>query len=139
MSNILWLLRVHCNTSSINIISSWALMDYKFWCSLNVNSNYIVSVGMSNCSDWSFSNCWEWNIGFNLSELLCNYLMYWYLSILQEVNQTNFSSLTNGNIECLIIHFNSGICIIHYWFLNQFNNIWEQFTIEEGVLSCISD
>lgn len=61
--------------------------------------------------------------------------MNWDFSILKELNESNFSTISNGFIESFVVHFDSGIIIVENGFINQVNNVIEKFTVEEGVLS----
>jgi hypothetical protein len=58
---------------------------------------------------------------------------------LEELDKSYFSSISNWDVECLVVHFNSGFTVEEDALLDEFNDVVRELAIEEGVFSAIFD
>lgn len=65
--------------------------------------------------------------------------MDWDFSLLEELDQTDFCSISNWDVQSFIVHFDSGFTVEKDALFNEFNHIVREFTVEEGILSAVFD
>lgn len=79
--------------------------------SLDVNSDEVVVIWVSDASNLSLSLGGEGDFSFNSVEGSLDDIMNGDLSILEELDKSNFSAVSNSLVESFVAHFNSGIIV----------------------------
>jgi hypothetical protein len=60
-------------------------------------------------------------------------------SLLEELDESDFSAVSNWDVESLVVHFDSGFAVEEDALLDELDDVVGEFAVEEGVLSAVFD
>ena len=104
-------------------------LEDHFWGTFDVDSDCSWSIWVLNDSGGSLLNGVEWADCLDAAKFLLDQKMNWNISILQEFEKSNFSSVSDWN-ESSSFHFNSGRAVEENTLLDELEGDVAQLAVQ---------
>jgi hypothetical protein len=81
----------------------------------------------------------ERNLSSHLEELLLDNIVGGDLVLLKELDESTFSTISDGNVVSVFVHFNSGLTVEEDALDNDVNSLFEKVALKESIVSSVMD